>query len=306
MRSVTATAPGKVNIQLSVGGLRADGFHPLASVFHAVSLMEEVTATATPSGTGISIGEITGPDADLVPRDETNLVWRAAAAVGRSVAVDPDVRLDIAKKIPVAGGMAGGSADCAAALVAVNRLLGAKLTPAELSALGVELGSDVPFALLGGTAAGLGRGELLSPLASRSRFHWAFATSATGLSTAAVYRQYDVMRPDAPVPEISSAVVAALIAGDPKALGKALVNDLQAPALALQPDLAKVLAAATEAGACGAIVSGSGPTIAVLGRNESHALHLAAILMGSGLVKRTFTVHGPVPGARVVPPGGKG
>lgn len=305
MRSVTATAPGKVNIQLSVGGLRADGFHPLASVFHAVSLLEEVTATATSPGSGISIGEITGPDAELVPRDDTNLVWRAAAAVGRAAGIAPDVRLDITKRIPVAGGMAGGSADCAAALVAVNRVLGAKLTPAELSALGAELGSDVPFALLGGTAAGVGRGELLSPLASRAQFHWAFATSATGLSTAAVYRHYDVMRPDAPAPEISSAVVAALIAGDPRALGRALINDLQEPALALQPALRQVLAAASHAGACGALVSGSGPTIAVLGRNEEHALHLAAILMGSGLVKRTFTVHGPVPGARVALPGGK-
>ncbi|MGV1006084.1 MAG: 4-(cytidine 5'-diphospho)-2-C-methyl-D-erythritol kinase [Candidatus Nanopelagicales bacterium] len=300
MRAVTAQAPGKVNIQLSVGPLRPDGFHPLASVFHGVSLFERVTLTAAPLGAGISLGAITGEQADLVPRDESNLAWRAAAAVAEAAGTPADLRIDIVKAIPVAGGLAGGSADCAAALVAANRLLGAHFTPARLAELGAELGSDVPFALLGGTAAGLGRGEVLSPLASRSRFHWTLATSAIGLSTPAVYRHYDTMRPDAPAPEISREVVAALITGDPRALGRVLINDLQAPALSLQPGLRQVLAAADDAGACGALVSGSGPTIAVLARNEAHAVQLGAILMGTGLVTRTYSVYGPVPGARIV------
>lgn len=300
MRAVTAQAPGKINVQLSVGAVRADGYHPLASVFHAVSLYERVRVSALPAGSGISIGEVGGEQAGEVPRDSTNLAWKAAVAVAQAADKPADLRIDIVKGVPVAGGMAGGSADCAAALVATNLLLGAGLTGTELAEIGLTLGSDVPFCLLGGTAAGLGRGELLSPLASRARFHWTLATSAMGLSTGKVYGRFDELNPSAPAPAIDGEVVAAFIAGDPRALGKALRNDLQPAAIALQPALRQVLAAAEEAGACGALVSGSGPTVAALARNEAHAVQLGASLMATGLVTRTYSVYGPVPGAQVV------
>lgn len=306
MRSISARAPGKVNIQLAVGRVRRDGFHPLASVFHAVSLDEVVTATAAPAGSGVRITGITaatGIDVSAVPLDETNLVARAARALAAATGTDPDVELAILKSIPVAGGMAGGSADAAATLVALNALWGTGLTSRELAEIGATLGSDVPFALLGGTAAGLGRGEQLSTLMTRGRFHWVFATSATGLSTPAVYRKFDDLTSSAKVaePRISAEVTAALIAGDAKRLSRAMSNDLQAPALALRPQLRAVIAAGVDVGALAGIVSGSGPTVAFLAASQERAVDVAVGLSGTGLVASVHPASGPAPGARVIP-----
>lgn len=300
---VTARAPGKVNIQLSVGAVRPDGFHPLASVFHAVAMSEEVTVLAGPPGSGIVIEAVTGLQADEVPRDAANLVWRAAellaAELGRPA---PDVRIRIAKSVPVAGGMAGGSADGAAALVALNTLWGSPVDPPGLARIGLALGSDVPFSLLGGTALGLGRGELLSPLMVRGTFHWVFATSNRGLSTPAVYQAFDRMSAgrDVPEPQADPGVIAALIAGDARALGRALRNDLQDPALALRPTLRDVLDAGLAAGALGGIVSGSGPTVAFLVAGPEQGQDVRAALAGSEHVRATFLTSGPAPGAQVV------
>ncbi len=301
--SVTARAPGKVNIQLSVGRVRADGFHPLASVFHAVALAEEVTVTPGAQGIGIVIEEVTGPQADEVPRDAGNLVHRAAQALARALGQGtPDVRIAIAKAVPVAGGMAGGSADCAAALVALNDLWGAPLDREELARVGVDLGSDVPFSLLGGTALGLGRGEQLSPIMVRGTFHWVFATATTGLSTPAVYAAFDRLTADrvVPAPAADPAVLAALIAGDARALGRTLHNDLAEPTLTLRPALRDVLDAGSGAGALGAIVSGSGPTVAFLAADAPAAARVAAAAAGSAQVRSTHVTTGPAPGARVI------
>jgi len=301
--SVTARAPGKVNIQLSVGAVRDDGFHPLASVFHAVAMHEEVTVAAGPAGSGIVIDGVSGLQADEVPRDSGNLVWRAAERLAAELdRPAPDVRVSIAKGVPVAGGMAGGSADCAAALVALNDLWGASLDRDDLARVALDLGSDVPFSLLGGTALGLGRGELLSPLMVRGSFHWVFATATRGLSTPAVYGTFDrlVEGRIVPEPQPDEAVIAALIAGDPRALGHALHNDLQEPALTLRPTLRDVLEAGLAAGALGAIVSGSGPTVAFLVADPPGAARVHSAAAGLEQVRAVFSTTGAAPGARVV------
>lgn len=305
---VTARAPGKVNIQLSVGRLRSDGFHPLASVFHAVSLEERVTARRAEPGTGVVISDITaatGIDLSGVPRDDTNLVVRAAHALADAFDVAADADLAIHKTIPVAGGMAGGSADCAATLVALNALWGLRATSAQLSTIGAQLGSDVPFALLGGTAAGLGRGEQLSTLLTRGRFHWVFATSTHGLSTPAVYGKFDQLAAGrrVPTPVISPEVTAALIAGDPRRLAKGMRNDLQEPALALRPGLRRVIEAGMDSGALAGMVSGSGPTIAFLAADDDRSVDLAVALSGSGVVNAVYRAWGPAPGAKLLEPG---
>lgn len=302
-RSVTARAPGKVNIQLAVGRVQDDGFHPLASVFHAVGLSEEVTVAEGEPGGGICIDDVTGPQADEVPRDRTNLVWRAAERLAEEVGrPTPDVRISIVKGVPVAGGMAGGSADCAAALVALNELWGSPLDRDALARVGLDLGSDVPFSLLGGTALGLGRGEQLSPVPVRGTFHWVFATSPRGLSTPAVYAAFDRVVEGRVVPEPAAdrAVISALVTGDAVALGRALHNDLQEPALTLRPTLGDVLEAGLGAGALGGIVSGSGPTVAFLAADPGAASGIATVLAGMAEVRSTHVTTGPAPGARVV------
>lgn len=300
--AVTARAPGKVNIQLSVGPVRDDGFHPLASVFHAVGLAEEVTVARGAPGEGIRV-DVEGLQADEVPRDDSNLAWRAVSAVADALDLDdPDVRIRIVKGVPVAGGMAGGSADCAAALVAANELWGARLGRADLARIGLSLGSDVPFSLQGGTALGLGRGEQLSALMVRGEFHWVFATARRGLSTPAVYGSFDRMVAGrvVPQPQADAAVLAALISGDAAALGRALHNDLQEPALSLRPTLRDVLEAGESASALGGLVSGSGPTVAFLVRDPAHAARVAGAVAGLEQVRATFSTTGPAPGARVV------
>lgn len=308
--AVTVRAPAKVNLQLAVGPVREDGYHDLVNVFHAVSLFDEVTvrrAEPGPAGaaeTAIGVHAAAGGlDAHLaeVPRDGSNLAARAARLVAREAGLPEEpVRIRIDKAIPVAGGMAGGSADAAAALLACDALFGAGLDAAALQALAAELGSDVPFPLLGGTAVGTGRGELLEPVPARGRFHWVFALSEDGLSTPAVFGEYDRLRPDAPQPRGDASLTAALGAGDPSALAAALRNDLEPAALSLRPDLARTLAVGREAGALAGIVSGSGPTCAFLAPDADGAAEVSAALEKSGACERALTAYGDVPGAHIV------
>jgi 4-diphosphocytidyl-2-C-methyl-D-erythritol kinase len=248
---------------------------------------------------------VTGEGADVVPTDQHNLVWRAAELLATSAGVPADADIAIAKSIPAAAGLAGGSADAAAALVALDALWGTRAGRAELADLAAQLGSDVPFSLLGGVALGSGRGEQLSPVLARTRSHWVLGIAGEGLSTPAVYAQLDRLRADGRVPdgtEVAPAepVIAALRSGAPEALAAALRNDLQAPALVLRPELRRALAAATDAGAVGALVSGSGPTVAALAADERGAVRLTAALAGAGVFRTVRAVHGPVPGARLV------
>lgn len=306
MTSVTVRVPAKVNVQLAVGGLRPDGFHDLANVFLAVGLYDEVTVTPA-DGLRVTCA---GPDAGQVPLDESNLAARAALALAARHGRAADVHLHIDKDIPVAGGMAGGSADGAAALLACDALWGTGASRAELLAICAELGSDVPFALVGGAALGRGRGELLSPLAvgGAGAFHWVFAVADGGLSTPAVYGECDRLRaasgtganvPDVPPPQPSAALLAALRAGDPAALAATVSNDLQAAAISLRPSLAATLAVGTEAGALAALVSGSGPTTAFLVKGEPEGERVAEALRLSGTCRAVRVASGPVRGATV-------
>jgi len=297
-RAVRVRAPGKVNLSLRVGPRGHDGYHPVSTVFQAVSLYEEVVAT--PADTfGLTVS---GPQAQAVPTDGSNLALRAAHAVARRAGIDDAVHLHLVKGVPVAGGMAGGSADAAAALVACDALWATGLSRDELLELAAELGSDVPFSLVGHTAVGQGRGHLLTPALSRGEFHWAFAVQDRGLSTAAVYDAFDDLRTDdEPLDDARDVpLMQALLAGDPTALGAALHNDLETAALELDPGLTEPLAVATDAGALGVVVSGSGPTVAALARSRQHALAVAAAFTASGVADRVLTASGPVAGARVV------
>jgi 4-diphosphocytidyl-2-C-methyl-D-erythritol kinase len=300
MRPVTVRAPAKINLQLTVGVRRNDGYHELTTVFQAVSLYDDVIAA--PAGrlrVTVSGDNVTG-----VPLDETNLAARAVIELGDRVGLSPDVHLHVRKGIPVAGGMAGGSADAAAALLACDALWGLQLDRAELLEIAADLGSDVPFALMGGTAIGMGRGERLMPALARGSYHWVFAFANGGLSTPAVYAELDRLRAGAPAKRsdlaVSEPLMTALRAGDPAGLGSALANDMQAAACHLRPRLRLTLDVGREYGALGAVVSGSGPTCAFLTRDREHALDLAVALSAAGVCRSVKRAHGPVPGARVI------
>jgi 4-diphosphocytidyl-2-C-methyl-D-erythritol kinase len=301
--SVTVRAPAKINLQLAVGRPGPDGYHGLATVYQAVGLYDDLTVTVATDGAGPQI-EVTGDQTDQVPRDSTNLAVRAAALLAARTGVEPDVWLRLHKGIPVAGGMAGGSADAAAALVACDLLWQTGLGRDELEALGAELGADVPFALMGGTAVGTGRGDVLTQALARGDFHWVLAVADVGLSTPAVYAECDRLRGDRPVlePRVSERLMQALGSGDAAAVGRELTNDLQAAALSLRPSLRQTLEIGQEYAALGGLVSGSGPTVAFLVADPDKALDLTVALSASGLCRAVHRVSGPVHGVRSVDP----
>lgn len=296
--SVTVRVPAKVNVQLAVGGARPDGFHDLANVFLAVGLYDEVTVTPADE---LRV-TCAGPDADQVPLDRTNLAARAALELARRYGVDPAVHLHIDKDIPVAGGMAGGSADGAGALLACDTLWGTNASREELLDICAELGSDVPFSLVGGAALGTGRGEHLRALDVGGTFHWVFAMAERGLSTPAVFREFDRMHEGAPVPApaASPELLDALAKGDAAALALTVSNDLQPAALSLFPALSDSLLAGRSAGALAALVSGSGPTTAFLAPDAVAARTVAEALGASGTCRAVRVTRSPAPGAHVL------
>ena len=314
--SVTVRVPAKINLQLAVGPLRPDGYHDLVTVFHAISLFDQVSVV--PAATdGVSVS---GEGAGQVPEGNDNLALKAVAALRAEIARrgsgprglaghgpapgdSRGVAITISKRIPVAAGLAGGSADAAAALVACNELWGAGLSQRELCEVAAGVGSDVAFAVLGGTAVGRGRGEQLTPaLVAPVRYHWVLAFADGHLSTPAVYGTLDRLRGTRPVaePRLSAELMSALRAGDPLRLGEALDNDLQAAAISMFPALRKTLAAGRELGALGALVSGSGPTCVFLARSATHATDLAVALSGAGVCRTVARAAGPASGAAVI------
>jgi 4-diphosphocytidyl-2-C-methyl-D-erythritol kinase len=297
--SVTVRVPGKVNLYLEVGDRREDGYHELTTVFHAVSLLDEVTVR---NADVLSL-ELVGEGAETLPTDERNLAWRAAELLADHVGRAPDVSIMIDKTIPVAGGMAGGSADAAAVLVAMNSLWDLNLPRRDLRLLAAQLGSDVPFALHGGTALGTGRGEELATVLSRNTFHWVLAFADSGLLTRAVFGELDRLRDAADPPRLEEPgpVLAALAAGDPQQLAPLLGNELQPAAVSLDPGLRRTLRAGVQAGALAGIVSGSGPTCAFLCASAISAVDVGTQLSGAGVCRTVRVASGPVPGARVVP-----
>lgn len=302
-RSVHVRAPGKINVFLRVGEVREDGYHDLATAYQAVSLYEDVVAH---HDDGFSVSFTGSVDVSELPTDASNLAVRAARALARRTGYRGGVRLEIDKNVPIAGGMGGGSADAAATLVACDALWGTALPREQLLKLAARLGADVPFALMGGTAIGTDRGDRLSPALARGTFHWVLAFSERGMSTPHVYTALDAhreryaadIRPASAAPSVEANVLQALRAGDPEMLADCLSNDLQAPALRLRPDLADVLELGETSGALAGIVSGSGPTVALLAADAESAIDLHVALSASGL--RAARVTGPVAGARVV------
>lgn len=299
---VTVCTPAKINLTLGVGKARPDGYHPLATVYQAISVRDELRAV--PSADGEFGVHVHGDEADLVPTDDTNLAVRAARLLATEHGVGEGVSLHLHKDVPVAGGMAGGSSDAAAALLACSTLWSLGLSRPDLLTSAARLGSDVPFCLVGGTAMGSGRGEQVSPVPDRGSYCWVVATSAEGLSTAAVYAELDrlreVERIDAPrEPTVPDDVLAALRDADPHALGRVLCNDLQPAALSLRPGLAATLEVGEQAGALGSLVSGSGPSVLLLAADEQHANDLAGSLRSAGVCRAVRQARGPVAGAEV-------
>lgn len=303
--SVRALAPAKINLSLRVRALRPDGYHEITTVFQAVSLTDEVTVSEGDPGTGCTV-VVSGDQAGLVPNGDANIVCVAARALahhaGRAV---PDIVIGITKSIPVAAGMAGGSADAAATLVALRRLWGLDVPDPTLAQLAAGIGSDVPFSLMGQIARGTGRGEKLTPVLSDAQLHWVVALSEEELSTPSVYAEWDRLARDgrlAPAADDDAddtELLRALRGGDPRAIARHLVNDLEPAALALRPRLRGVLDAGAELGALAGLVSGSGPTCVFLAEDREGAIALAAEMAGTGLVRGVRHAVGPVPGARV-------
>jgi 4-diphosphocytidyl-2-C-methyl-D-erythritol kinase len=301
--SVSVTAPAKINLCLGVGPVRADGYHALATVYQAVGLHDRVTVRAA-DDVSMEVRAEPRLSLDAVPTDASNIAVRAALLLAEHHGVERGVGIRIDKGIPVAGGMAGGSADGAATLVACDHLWGLRTPREELLELAAELGSDVPFALVGGTAIGSGRGETVTPVMTLGVYWWVVLESVEGLSTPAVYREFDVLH-DGSVPgppRIPDELMQALRGHDIAELGDALCNDLQEPAIRLRPELRSALALSRSPYVHGAVVSGSGPSCLFLCESRAHAVLVADDLLAQGLGPVSFA-PGPVPGARIVGPG---
>ena len=303
-RSVHVRAPGKVNVYLEVGTLQEDGYHDVAIAYQAVSLYEDVRVSEADVFT---VGLTGSVELGRVPLDDGNIAIRAARLFAERTGYRGGARIEIDKHVPVAGGMGGGSADAAATLLACDALWGTELPRDEMLDLARQLGADVPFAMTGGTAIGTGRGDELSPALAQGSFQWVFAIADFGLSTPDVYRELDEHRarhvgevaPANPAPTVGTDVLQALRAGDARMLAAAMHNDLQAPALHLEPSLAKVIEMGERNGALAGIVSGSGPTVAFLAADVDAALDLQIALSAAQF--DVVRAMGPVHGARILP-----
>ena len=297
-KSVEVQVPAKVNLQLSVGPKESDGYHEVVTVFQAISLFDNLRISRSDQFDITLEGDFTNG----VPVDQSNLVSKAVEIMAERFEIDRNLSIEINKSIPVAGGMAGGSADAAATLLGIDQLFGLGLSKDELGEVARKLGSDVPFMLHGGTAVGRGRGDEITPALSRGNYHWVIAVSSNGLATPAVYGECDRLRTglDIKAPALNDELLQALLSGDANRVGKALNNDLQAAAISLRPALRLILDTGQEYGALGGIVSGSGPSVAFLVADEDHSLDLAVALTSSGVVGSVARAQGPVSGAKVI------
>ena len=300
-RGVVARVPAKVNLQLSVGPLGSDGFHEVTTVFQAISLFDDVTVATALEGEGIKIS-ISGQTSSGVPADSSNLAVKAAELMIKNYDLPADLIIKLKKEIPVAGGMAGGSADAAGVIVGLDSLFELGLSRDEMEIVGSKIGSDVPFSICGGVAIGTGRGDQITPALSKGSYNWVLALSGQGLSTPSVYQECDRLREGLSIstPLVSEPLMQALRAGDAKALGKALTNELQPAACSLRPALRLVLDVGVDYGALGGIVSGSGPTVAFLVSDDEHAMDLTVALSASGVVSSVVRATGPAHGARII------
>ena len=297
-KSVTVQVPAKVNLQLSVGPKESDGYHQVVTVFQAISLFDNIKIAEADQ---FSIA-VSGDYTNGIPLDQSNLVYKAIELMAEEFETDKNLEVSIQKSIPIAGGMAGGSADAAAVLFGIDQLYRLGLSKDELSEIARKLGSDVPFMLHGGTAVGRGHGDEITPALSRGTYHWVIAVSSTGLATPAVYAECDRLRTglDIKAPTLNDELLQALLSGDATRVGKSLSNDLQAAACSIRPALRLILDTGQEYGALGGVVSGSGPSVAFLVADEDHSLDLAVALTSSGVVGSVARAQGPVTGAKII------
>ncbi|MBD2765221.1 4-(cytidine 5'-diphospho)-2-C-methyl-D-erythritol kinase [Kocuria sp. cx-455] len=324
----SASAPAKTNLALHVGDPGSDGYHPLETLFIAVDVHEIVTASinshVTRRGSGVVVSVSPAPGSEYaemiqsgaatlsdIPLDESNLAVRAALAVCAAHDCNPGIELRIDKAVPVAGGMGGGSADAAAALVAVDALLAKHLDQPRLGRdrlmdIGSELGADVPFMVLGGLAEGRGKGNDLRSAETREQLHLVFVPQDQGLSTPAVFRLWDrAHRADAdqgsahaPDP-LNPTLVESAAVGDAAGVATWVRNDLQPPAIELLPELATLLNHGVDLGALAGWVSGSGPTVCFLAKSAQDADNLVDGLRREH--RYAFSTTGPVKGAQLIP-----
>lgn len=203
MKSVTRTAPAKINLGLDVVGTRADGYHLLETVFQAVSIADTVTVSLVEQP-GIALT----CDHPAVPCTPKNIAWKAAQRFLEAAKITAGVQIHIAKRIPMEAGMGGGSTDGAAVLLALQELTQQALSKETLFSIAVSLGADVPFFLLGGTAYAAGIGEVLEPLPPFSAAHLVIAKGTAGVSTAAAYQEIDALEQPAhpPVQQLRQAL----------------------------------------------------------------------------------------------------
>ncbi len=296
---VSVKVPAKINLQLSVGPLAGE-YHDIATIFQAISLYDEVTVSKVKAGSETL--SISGDGAETLPVNHQNLAFKAIKEIAKFVEHPISARIHIDKSIPIAGGMAGGSADAAAVLVAVNHLWKLDLNSEQLTKIASEVGSDVAFLLFGHTQMGLGRGERLNPVLTKGELNWVIATNSGGLETSEVYRTCDTLREGKEVlaPTVNKELIQALAAGDVRKVAANLSNDLQEAALKLKPELKNLLKAGEDYGAIGSLVSGSGPTCIFLAESKKSAENLVVDLAGSGLAKNVFMTSGPVAGAKII------
>ena len=323
MTAVTARAPGKINVFLHVGDRMDDGYHELVTVFQALDMYEEVTLRLCFDQPDTVVRNISGNDtypglspvhavtlkgrfgSTAIPLDHSNLAVSAINRLAAQTGVHVPVEVEIEKNVPVAGGMGGGSADAAAALVAYAKLAGIN-DPDLLRTVGAELGADVPFALRGGFAVGTGRGDELSPILSSGEFTWVLATSVDELSTPVVYHALDDLRDSGQAPHAGDVqtqladVLQAVGSGDAHALAQVVHNDMEPAAFGLLPAIAEVVDTGRQAGALAALMSGSGPTVGFLVEGATHALDLTVLLEASESVKHVVRATGPACGAHIV------
>lgn len=320
---VTASAPGKVNLVLFSARQDHRGYHPLYSIFETLDLRETVTVSAAKSLSGhpgttdgitvhtvVSVADsltnarLSEQINDLDPQQ--NLAVRAVSLI-RSIAGEkgrgtPNVDIEVVKRIPIAGGMAGGSADAAAALVAANEFFHTELEPSSLERLGRRLGADVPSCLTGGMSLGLGYGDHMRRLddGGTPRHHWVMLMAHEGLSTPAVFAQFDSQYRGRDTLAQTLLPEHEHIASSPaEDIATVLHNDLEATVRDMRPDLDATFRAVSRTDALGALLSGSGPTIAVLARDREHAQVLQGRLSRDATVAGAVVTSGPAQPAKV-------
>lgn len=269
-------AYAKINLTLGIEGIRQDGYHQVEMIMQAVELHDSLAFEDAPAGISIE------SDSPEIPPGPENLVYRAASLLQEYTGCGRGVRIKLTKKIPVAAGLAGGSTDAAAALRALNSLWDLNLPEGDLYKLGERLGADVPFCLMGGTALARGKGELLTPVAGAQGLGVVLVKPSFGVSTARVYRMYDLL-PPGPQPD-TGAMISALGRGDLHAIGSLLHNSLERVTAGLHPEIKQIKQGLREAGAAGALMSGSGPTVFGLFSNIREAGAAALKLNAPGCV----------------------